>query len=89
MYWIIRDDYPAFRRLFPNNPEFPASYNSWEQFARQQITETEVIGDSVRTAIIHPEDYTGWCNAAGLNYNSASLGAFAVVTDRQEQQRRT
>jgi hypothetical protein len=89
VYWITREDYPAFRRLFPNNLAFPQSYDVWEQLARKQIAELEAIGDDVRTPIIHPEHFTAYCDASGINYNLASLHAFAAITDRQKREKRT
>ena len=85
--WITREDYPAFCRLFPNNPAFPPSYDVWEQFMRKQITELEAIGANVGTPIIHPEHFTAYCDAGGINYNLASLHAFAALTERQERER--
>jgi hypothetical protein len=87
--WITRDDYPAFRRLFPSETEFLIPYDAWEQFTRKKIAELEAVGNIVRTAVIHPEHYTKWCDAAGVNYNGASLSTFADITDRQEREHGT
>jgi hypothetical protein len=87
--WITKDDYPAFRRLFPDYPAFPASYDVWEQITRKQIAELEAIGDTIRTPVIHPEHFTAYCDASGINYNMTSLYAFADITDRQERERGT
>ncbi len=87
--WITREDYPAFRKLLPNDPAFPPSYDAWEQITRKKITEMEALGDTVRTPVIHPEDFTAHCDAGGINYNITSLSAFAAITDRQERERGT
>ena len=86
--WITREDYPAFRQLFPNDFVFPASYDAWEQLTQKEIAALTAIGETVATPVIHPEHFTAYCNAAGINYDMASLHAFAVATDRQESDRR-
>jgi len=81
--WISREDYEAFKAV---SPDLPASYEEW--LATQQTTELEAHGGAVEKVVMNPYNFSVYCNASGMNPDSAGRAAFAVAEHRRKGERR-
>ena len=76
--WFRREDYEALKKLSPNEPDLPDTFDEWEQIATKQVAEIETAGGLVEKVIIDPQEFAIWCRASGVKPDSVNRSAFAV-----------
>ena len=86
--WFRREDYDAIRRLIPNEPNLPNTFDEWFEAATRQAQKLNVPHAVIRKTIINPKEFAAYCNASGVDHSWTILIAFAVLVDRQNQERR-
>src|SRR5438552_17269405 len=69
--WIRREDYDAFKRLSPNDPDFPDTYDEWFKDATEQIAKSESRGLVVDRIVVDPQQFAAFCKAGGIETNYA------------------
>lgn len=70
---ISEDDFPKYAGEFSNDPDFPQTYDEWNDKQQVQNSKLEVIEIPVPF-----NDYLEYCIKSGLESNIVTLGAFAV-----------
>ena len=85
--WFLPEDYDTIRTLVGDDPDFLPTHEAWLEAANNHVAKREAGNRRVVKAIIKPQEFAAWCHAAGVDHNSTSLGAFAVVVGSQQQDR--
>ena len=86
--WFRREDYDAIRRLIPNEPNLPNTFDEWLEAATRQVQKLKAPHAVIRRAIVDPREFAAYCNASGVDHSWTILRAFAVLIDRQNRERR-
>jgi len=89
MGWLRRDDYQTFKRLSPDDPDLPDTYDEWLKLASEQINNLKANGIVVKKVTIDPEEFAVYCRASGINPNTHTRAAFTVATERFQREGRT
>lgn len=76
--WFRREDYDAFRRLIPDDPDMPDTFDEWLKVATEQVAKSGAHG-GIKQVILDPDKYARWRRAAGLDANYETIRAFAVA----------
>jgi hypothetical protein len=76
--WIRREDYESFRRICPDDLDFPDTYEAWFQLAEKHIGQAEARGVLVHKVEVYPQEFAAWGRASGIETNGATLNAFAI-----------
>ncbi|TKS58242.1 MAG: hypothetical protein EWM72_03134 [Nitrospira sp.] len=77
---LLRDEYDAFARLAPNDPDFPPTFDEWLRRAADELEKDVAKGyKHVQKVVIHPQEFADWCNAIGLKPCFIYLGAFGTA----------
>jgi hypothetical protein len=75
---LIRpEDYPAFRKLAPDNPDFPESYDQWLYWRIQYAANEEGHGHRVKYVEVRPSEFELYCRERNKCPNSMALDWFA------------
>lgn len=82
--WIRREDYDAFKRLSPNDPNFPDTYDEWLKDASEQIAKSEARGLVVDRIVVDPQQFAAFCKAGGIETNYATLGGYVIALNRKK-----
>jgi hypothetical protein len=80
---LIRpEDYPAFRKLAPDNPDFPESYDQWLYWRIQYAANEEGRGHHVKDVEVRPSEFQQYCKERGDAPTRLALLYFAssIVT---------
>jgi hypothetical protein len=75
--WIEPDDYEAFKRLMPDNPDIPDTYDKWRDLTLEEIAEQRAMGFAVETVVVYPFEFFRYCHNGNAVPNSAALLKFA------------
>ena len=75
--WIEPDDYEAFKRLMPNNPDLPDAYDKWRHLTLEEIADEQAMGFAVETVVVYPFEFSRYCYNGSATPNSATLWNFA------------
>ena len=76
--WLVKSDYDAFKKLASDDPELPDSYDEWEEIANEQVSAFRKSGLSIETILITPEEVQEYCDACGIEPDSAGRAAVAM-----------
>ena len=87
VYWFDRNDYDAVRQLFADDLQLPESFDQWAEAVEKETREMEARGLVPRKTVINPEKFAAYCAASGLDQDVETLRAFAVIVDRQNDER--
>jgi hypothetical protein len=82
--WIAPKDYEAFKRLMPDDPDFPNTYDEWLKLANKEIAEIQAAGHFIERVEVYPNEFAAYCHASGIDGNSALLHAFSVAKARKK-----
>jgi hypothetical protein len=77
--WFRPDDYDAIKRLSPNDPDLPDTFDEWLQAATKQIADLELNGIAVQKVVVNSKELSAWCRGSGVNPDSVGHSAFAVA----------
>ena len=80
--WIeSEEDYKAFKRLMPDDADFPSSYEEWLKLRMEQIARHERAGRIIKKVPINPEGFLQYCERARISPSGYTFDAFAIATD--------
>ena len=80
--WIeSEEDYDAFKRLMPNDADFPDSYAEWLTLRTKQIARYEEAGRVVKKVPVNPDQFLRYCERARIDRSGYTFDAFAIATD--------
>jgi len=76
--WFWRKEYHVIRQMVGDHPDMPESFDDWEKKASSDLAHHREHGVTAEVATIHPQEFTMWCSARGLQHNVESIRAFAT-----------
>ena len=78
--WIVSAaDYKALKRLMPDDPDLPDTYDEWFNLASEQAAKAAKGGRTMEKITVNPDEFAVYCDRAGLDRNYWTLGAYAVA----------
>jgi hypothetical protein len=80
---FLPDEYDAFVRLFPNDPEFSGTYEEWLEGYTKKCEKYVARGEIVNTTIIHHQHFLIYCQHIGIEPSDTTLNAFATKVLRE------
>ena len=84
--WFLRNDYEFFKRISQDDSSLPDTFEEWLEVAEKQIVEYEVNAIAIQKVVIHPHEFTAYCDAIGLNRDSVARDSFAVEVNMRVNQ---
>jgi len=76
--WISPEHYEAFKRLMPDEPDLPDTYDEWLNIAEKEVAEIRGIGHTVKKINLDPDEFTEFCQASSVDRNAKTFHAFTV-----------
>jgi hypothetical protein len=80
--WFERKDYGQFKKLAPDDPSLPDTFEQWEQIAREEELIFKKSGVPVDKVYIYPGEVKAYCDACKINPDGVARAAFAVQKHR-------
>jgi hypothetical protein len=76
--WILEKDYEAFKRLMPNDPDIPNTYDEWKKLVAEQDVHLAAVGQGVVREPVDPNEFANYCRMSHTDPDSIGLTAFAI-----------
>jgi hypothetical protein len=76
---IARDDYPAFKALLPNDPDFPDTFDEWQSNSLREDAKRVKGGYRIKPVPVTAGELAEYCKQCGKPPSGAMLLAFAVI----------
>jgi hypothetical protein len=79
--WYRKEDWPGWRRLFPDFPD----YEAWLKAAESGFLEDRDRGAFPEKIYIEPKGFEEWCRSTGspLNGRARKLYAISLLTEKK------
>ena len=81
--WLKEENYEEFRRLAPDDPSLPATYDEWQEITLDQEMIFKKSGVPVERVYLEVADFSAYCASKGLNPDGVARAAFAVQKQAQ------
>ena len=87
--WFTPDDYQSIKCLFAKDRDLRNTYAEWLTAACNDVTEyaARTVGNIPKIVIVKSDEFVRYCDTAGIQPSSASLGAFAAVLYAREKEK--
>jgi hypothetical protein len=79
--WIDREDFDRFREILGDDPDFPDTFDDFAKSFDEHLAKAKSNGFITKKVVAHPNEFVAYCTAAGLDYNTVTLYAFAIYKD--------
>lgn len=76
--WLNKDDYDAFKKLAPDDPDLPPTFDEWLENALDKLSAFVKSGVPIERIDISPIEFKNYCDAASINPDGVARAAFAV-----------
>lgn len=80
--WLSLHEYHEFKKLAPDDPALPDTYEEWLEKANEMIQVFIMCGVPVERTPIYAEEFFHYCEACGLNPDGVARASFAVFKAR-------
>jgi hypothetical protein len=77
--WFRREDYDAFKRLSPSDPDLPDTFDEWFKIATEQIAKLEAKKIAIKKMVIDPKQLAEYCSRSKIKPDRVGREAFAVA----------
>jgi hypothetical protein len=78
------DDYKAIRSLVTNEPQLFDTFEEWLEAANERFEKFCAKDVEVKRVFVDPQEFTAWCRATNVSYNSASFLAFVIAVSTKQ-----
>jgi hypothetical protein len=78
------EDYEAIRDLVIDEPQLLDTFEDWLDAANKRFEIFNAKGVAVRKLFVDPQQFTAWCSAKNVGYNSASFLAFLIAESTKQ-----
>jgi hypothetical protein len=76
--YFLRDDYEAIKRIFPQHPDFPDSYDERLYLSDKECLEDMARGHATQRVIVNSNDFMRFCDRKNINRDKVALRAFII-----------
>jgi hypothetical protein len=78
------EDYEAIRHLVTDEPQLFDTFEEWLEAANKRFEKFIEKGIAVKKVFVDPQEFTTWCSATNVGYNSASFLAFVIAASAKK-----
>ena len=79
---IRPENYDMLRRLLPDDPDFPGSFDEWLARTTDLNAKLKATGIMIIEVDIDPQEFADYCRRCGITTDRVGLQAFAVSQSR-------
>jgi hypothetical protein len=77
---IKREDFDRFRQILGHDPEFPDTFEAFDDRAAQFMVKARADGRVSVRVYVDPDEFSAYCVAAGVKHDMVSLRVFAAAS---------